>query len=636
VWRIAVVAAAVLIGLLAAPGRAAAHPTLLFTTPAADTAEAVAPQSLVLVFNEPVTVGAGGLVVLDPAGRAIGVDQIAAGREGRAVTGRLSRPLPPGVYTVRWRVTGADGDLVESTFRFAVGAAVTGPGAPGPSGSGGTSWPSAVWRWLLFAGLAVALGGALGARLTCAARAVRSDLPAVRGLQPVGAAAGLVATVGLAVGLAVDADPGALLTAGPGRVVLVEAAAFAAALVLAAVGRRRWAWLPLLAVPAAEGVRAHAQAAAPGWGGLLTGVHLAAAAVWVGALLHVVRAAVVWRSHRAAVWWVVSGYARWAAWLFAAVVATGAVSALILVPISALTSTGYGQLLLAKLVLVALAVGAALVARWGLRRGPDRLPRIARATRVEAGVLAAVLAVTALLVSTPQAGRAPPVVPPPPAGVVLPLATLAGQVGTAVAASDGQLVVRLTTPRVGDYNAPAADQPYRLRASLVPAGSAVRQVRLRGCGEGCFVAPVAWAAGDNVLTLRAEAPGWRGGTASLVLPWPVRPAGERLSRVVAAMTAAGPVTVYEAVTSDTSQPLPEPTPLSMTGKAFVTTEPYSAGVAPQVVQTRSDADGVRLAVGFPADGRYVELVLDARDRIVEETVVDAKHLTRRRFVYREG
>ncbi len=38
------------------------------------------------------------------------------GRVGWSPAGELA----PGVYTVRWRVTGADGDLVESTFRFGV------------------------------------------------------------------------------------------------------------------------------------------------------------------------------------------------------------------------------------------------------------------------------------------------------------------------------------------------------------------------------------------------------------------------------------------------------------------------------------------------------------------------------------
>jgi len=112
---------------------------------------------VVLVLNEPVTVAAAGLVVLDGAGHSIAVDQIASAREGRAVTGRIPQPLPPGVYTVRWRVIGADGDLVESTFRFAVGAAIT--GEPTSQSGAGTAWPAAGLRWLLLTGLALALGG---------------------------------------------------------------------------------------------------------------------------------------------------------------------------------------------------------------------------------------------------------------------------------------------------------------------------------------------------------------------------------------------------------------------------------------------------------------------------------------------
>lgn len=504
----------------------------------------------------------------------------------------------------------------------------------------GTSWPSAAWRWLLFTGLALALGGLLGARLSDTARAARPTLPALRRWEAAGALLGLAGTLGLAARLVADAGAGALGSATSGRVTIVEAGAFTVCLLLLALRRPGAAWLPLLAVPVAEGVRGHVEQAAAGWGALLTGVHLAAVAVWVGALVHVVRVGVAWRTQRAAVWWVLTGYARWAAWLFVAVIATGTASALVLVPASALTSTAYGRWPLVKLALVAVAAGAALTARWWLRHGPDRQVRadrqvrVARATRVEAGALTAVLAVTGVLVSTPSARDSQqPLAPPPPAGVVVPLGTLAGQVGVAVAASDGQLVVRLSTPRLGDYYTPDKGASYTLAGQLAAAGHTGRAVRWRGCGPGCFSAPAAWAGGDNLLTLRAGASGWRGGTVSLVVPWPVTAAVPRLARAVAATRAAGQVTVYEAVTSDTSTPMPDPTPLPMTGAAFVATEPYSSGVAPQVVLLRRDAATQRLAVGFPAEGRYVELVLDARDRIVEEVQVDAKHLTRRRFVY---
>src|SRR5439155_5462491 len=91
-------------------------------------------------------------------------------------------------------------------------------------------------------------------------------------------------------------------------------------------------------------------------------------------------------------------YARAAAWLFAVAVVTGVVSALVLVqPLSDLLTTGYGRVLLIKTTLVAVAAALALAGRMWLRRQPLPGAGPALATRVEAGTLAGVLAVAALL-----------------------------------------------------------------------------------------------------------------------------------------------------------------------------------------------------------------------------------------------
>jgi copper transport protein len=628
--RVLVVVAAVAMAVFGGAGRAQAHPTLLFTTPAVDTADPTSPATIVLVFNEPVAIGAGALTILDPDGAAIGLDEVATARGGTTVTGHVTRTLTPGVYTLRWRVTGADGDLVESTFRFAVGAAITGQ-STSDAGVSGTSWPPVGRRWLLFAGFALALGGAVGARITAGARQVRASLPAIPAWTRPGALAGLVAAAGLGLLLASDTGWGALVDLFPGRVLLVEAAAFACALGVAATRWRGWAWLPLLAVPVAEGVRAHPDQAAPGWGALLTGVHLLAAGVWAGALVQVVRAGVVWRGRTAALRWLVTGYARWAAWSLGLLAATSTVAALVLVPLDALTTTAYGRLLLVKVGLVAVAAGAALTARWWLRR--DTLARTVTATRVEVATLGMVLAVTAALVSTPTARDARPVAPPPPAGVVLPLATLAGQVGVAVAASDGQLIVRLSAPKLGDYYETGPAQTYRLAARLHRPDGHDADVDLGGCGEGCYVADVDWGRGTSLLSLAAQAEGWRGGTVSLLVAWPVVDASARLARVAAALRDAGPITVYESVTSDTAAGPGDVVAIRISGAQLLATEPYSSGQAPQVVQTGAAGGTTTLAVGFPADSRYVQLSIDDRDRIRSETVVDAKHVTRRTFVY---
>ncbi|WP_051399894.1 CopD family protein [Haloechinothrix halophila] len=172
----------------------------------------------------------------------------------------------------------------------------------------------------------------------------------------------------------------ALWDSGPGLVVLTHAAGFGLALVLFALRRRMWALLPLVAVPVAEGVGSHSNVELPIAGAALTGVHLAAAALWVGTLLHVGCAALLWRSWRGAVRWVLVSYARMAAWVFVLVVATGLTMALLLVPLPALTTTAYGQSLLVKLGLVAMAAGLALAGRWALRR--QRLGRVTKTVRV--------------------------------------------------------------------------------------------------------------------------------------------------------------------------------------------------------------------------------------------------------------
>lgn len=633
-WRgLARVVFALLVALAALLGGAvpaSAHPTLLFTDPVADTAVPEPPRMITLVFGEPVTVGPRGVTVLDSDGRPIPLGTTTSALEGRAVTAYPTGALQPGTYLVRWQVTGADGDPVDGQFRFAVGTAISGAGTVG--GTQVVSWGDAVLRWLLFGGFAVALGGVVGEHFTTSARAENPALRRLRSWVGFGALTGLVAVGGLAALLiAGTGTPSVLWQGRAGQLLLIEAGGLTLALGLAVVGRRAWAVAPLIVIAAAEGLRSHANLVQPGWGALLTGVHVAAVAVWVGALLHLVRAAFAWRRIPPAVQWVLWGYLRLAAWVFVIVIGTGTITALLLVRPSAVLTTTYGQVLLVKLGLVALAAGLALTARR-TKRHPDRLGRVANLARVESGVLVGVLAISAVLVSTPPAASQSPA-PPSPRGPVLPLGALAGQVGMSTAASEGQLVVRLSTPRRGDYYAPQSSPEYALSGQLTADRTDAAALKFRGCGEGCFTAPADWRDGDNVLTLQVQAPGWRGGTVSLLVPWPTQPGTDDLTRAVNAMRAVDRITIYEGVTSDTTTGVPNPQQLDVTGPFFVSQEPYASGIAPIAVRISRRDQPVRLALGFPAASINVALTLDAQGRISEETLTDDTHLIRRRFVY---
>src|SRR5207244_4001223 len=207
-----------------------------------------------------------------------------------------------------------------------------------------------------------------------------------------------------------------------------------------------WAVPALLAVVVAEGFRAHPGTIAGAGGVLLTWAHLLPAALWAGMLFYTVRAAVAWRADPAAVRCLVGLYAKAAAWLFALVVGTGVISALVLVPAGDLFTTGYGRVLVVKAALVAAAAALAVAGRVGRGR--------ARAT--------------------------------------LAVAAAAGTVPTLTA---------------------------------------------RGCGPGCLVAPVRWAHGHNLLTIRAAPDRYPGGTATLDIPWPPQPGDALLRQVTAALRA---------------------------------------------------------------------------------------------------
>jgi len=123
--RAAAVLVVVLGVLLGGASPASAHPTLLFTDPAADTAVPDTPPAITLVFNEAVTAGPDAITVLDDEGRALPMGAATTAKDGHLVTARPAQTLPTGVYLVRWRAVGSDGDPVEQEFRFAVGAAIT-------------------------------------------------------------------------------------------------------------------------------------------------------------------------------------------------------------------------------------------------------------------------------------------------------------------------------------------------------------------------------------------------------------------------------------------------------------------------------------------------------------------------------
>ncbi|GLW47477.1 hypothetical protein Stsp02_31390 [Streptomyces sp. NBRC 14336] len=612
--------------LLGTAGPASAHATLLFTSPAADATVADSPKSLVLVFDQPVSLN-GSSVHVEPSAH---LGKAALSQGNQAVTVPVRSALPEGVHTVDWQVTARDGDVMTGSYRFAVGPrtiALT----SGQTTAAKDATPTTILRWLLFAALAVMLGEAAGRRLTVRV----PDIPARRPrswalpVTLVGTAAAL-ALAALQLG---DGSFSSLTGTRPGVLSLVEVTGFALASVAVLVRRRVWAVIPLAAVLVAEALRAHPQAEQAVGGPLLTFVHLTAAALWAGTLLHVLRTVAVWRGERSPRRALLLSYARLAAWLFAAVVVTGLISALLLVPLDDLATTTYGQVLLAKIALVAVVVGLALAARRRLRRVGKASPQ--RPALVETGVLAVVLAVSATLtvLSAPaDANRALPFAPPLD-GPVVPAGTRAGEIGISARAATGRLVIDLTAPQIGG----SEKQSYELKATLADPRGTRRALNLRGCGTGCFYTPVSWREGTSRLTLTASAGAeWAGGRAGLAITWPPRPDTALLRETVAAMKKVPTFTLHELVTSNTARGLGDLAKLPITGREFLASEPYGSGTAPVITRLPDENGHRRLALAYPAEHTQLTLTVDENGRIVHETLTAPNHLVTRTFVYPEA
>jgi copper transport protein len=647
--RAAVVACLVAVLQLLGPiPTASAHATLLFTTPAVDGAVPSTPQQIQLVFDQPVRPLGSSLQITADTGQPVPIGAPVFGAKGQTVTARVLPVLPTGQYVVRWQFAAQDGDIMTGEYRFAVGSTaglVLGRGQP-PATKGLTA--TTALRWLLFLGLALSLGGAVGSWLVRRTAPGATEIATPRPWLVSGTLIGVAASIGTAI-LYVGAGSltpsltqlnlKALATATPGRVALAELAAFGLAAVAFRLRRARVGGLLLLLVPAAEGLRAHPQAAAAGWGAALTAVHLTAAAIWAGALIHVLRVCLVWRRQKVSGAATVSSYARLALWLFLTVVATGSVAGLLLLPLDSLLATlfhtAYGQWLIAKLALVSLIASLALAARHHLRWQPD-LPQPSVAARFEVAGLVVVLAISGLLtaLAPPVRSDIPLPFPPPPAGPVVAVGGRAGWVGIGVTASAGQVVVRLTTPQLTATEKPS--DLYELVGNLShPEQTEPVKLRFRRCGTGCFVAPLEWPHGVSTVTLKVSADAWAGGTTALNISWPPTPAPAQLKSIVQTMRRVPAFTLHEQVTSDTNQGLGTPSQLALSGPRFLSSEPYGSGIAPTVTVPTKNGEETTLALAYPAEGVYALLTVAATGRIQRETLAAPNHLITRTFVYPE-
>ena len=454
---------AIVLLVLAVPGLLFAHGALKQSDPAENATLVVAPRIIRLTFTERAELAVGRIELTAPDGQSVALSPVRHGDSATVMVADILGPLRAGRYIVAWQVAGRDGHPVRGTYGFLVAEDATGLTVSRNSGatSGGVDSARlltadtanghdrhevpnvgafdaesplyAVIRWLGFGGL-LALVGAVGFGRLVIPGVLRRQAPAEWGsesrrrLRRVALAAVVTLSVALLLRLAaqsvavhgsIAALDSSLITGtlwGKAWLVQLIGLVIAMAALLPRQETTITTWLLTIAtvlVAASFSLSGHATAAPEkmAFAVPIDTLHILGAGGWIGTLLLIVTAGLpaVMRGNAAdrgrTVALLINTFSPLALIFAGTAALTGLVSAWTqLGAASALWTTRYGQVLLIKLGLVVLLIGAGAYNSYRVRPAlGDELggPRIRRTATVELLIAALVLAVTAVLVATP-------------------------------------------------------------------------------------------------------------------------------------------------------------------------------------------------------------------------------------------
>lgn len=409
------VLAATALGWLA-PAPAAGHAELIGATPTPNATVAESPGEVTIAFSEPIDAGSAFVDILDSRLRRVeGVGSVEVAGDGR-VAGVTLPALEPGTYTVSYQVVSAvDGHATVGQFAFLVdptGASAP-PIAPVTATSPSVDGMTVGARWVALAALLVAFGSLVG---WWRARGARPDLePPWRliGLAALAGAGGVAAYLWLAARPIAEAvaprgplgwlDPAAPFGWSPFAIAMRVAMLAGLMAGAVALARRRPAAVAVLLAAALGGMSAAGHAASAGGVpfALLDWLHLVAVAAWLGAL----PALLLLGRQAGALSSLLRRHGGLALVAAPVVVLTGlANSPLVLGSGRDVVASDYGNLLLAKAVLLSVALGIGAVNHLALRgRGRAAVTALV-ATEVAVAALAVSAAATMVTIQ-PAAAR---------------------------------------------------------------------------------------------------------------------------------------------------------------------------------------------------------------------------------------
>jgi copper transport protein len=413
-WRAGAVAG--VLALLVAPAlpggsgsHVLAHAQLVASSPAAGSVLPQSPDELRLVFSEPLEAGLSSLDVYGQDGKPL-IDHGGEIDPADPYALVVANPdLPDGVFSLTWRsLSSADGHSAEGFFTFGIGNVVVQGATSGGSGHVEADPLTLVGRWLTYLGLLLALGVAVFHWLVIRDGAMPTRL--VRLLAAgLGVAAVATAVSALLAATRTDAPTEYLFASRNGLLQVARAAvaatgAVALVLVPARVAGSVAAAVGLVGI-ALLVVAGHASAL-PGPAALLAGVaHVVAAALWIGGLAGLlafhVRPALVVRGPAPSMRSVVPRFSAMALVAIGMVALTGVYAAWVQTGSLLPLDSDYGRALIVKSVIALAAFSLGGLNYFDGGRMRAWLAAFRTRLSVESAAAIAVLAVTAVLATTP-------------------------------------------------------------------------------------------------------------------------------------------------------------------------------------------------------------------------------------------
>jgi copper transport protein len=402
--------------LLAGAAPASAHAAVTGSDPAQGAVVDKAPARISLTFSEQVAMSGDSLRVLDPEGKRVDAGE-PSNVSGTTYAVRLHSGLPDGTYTVAYQLVSADSHPVAGAYTFSIGA----PSKTSVSVSDQTAddgvvgWLYGFGRYMSYAGFIVLAGGAAFV-LACWPRG--SGVRPVQRFVVSGWLTLTAATLALLLlrgsftgsgkvadvfdlsllGQVLQTKTGAALVS---RLLLLAAAALFIAVLFGAYDKREdpqekrdlTFGLAIGGVVVAAGIAASWAMSEHASVGLQAGiampvdvVHLLAVAAWLGGLGALLVALYRAPADAPVDASAVRRFSRVAFGSVLALIATGTYQSWRqLGSWSAFTGTRYGQLLLAKIALVAVLVGVAWISRRWTGRLAETAPAAAEREKARVG-----------------------------------------------------------------------------------------------------------------------------------------------------------------------------------------------------------------------------------------------------------